>query len=72
MSFKLSEVLKSKPEMLDRRDRCVSDKEVFYSKDAARRSLSVVNRRNTHPMKPYRCPFCGFFHVTHKRGHGGF
>lgn len=70
MSFKLKDVLKTTPEILQQRDHCITGKRVFYSKEEARTAAGMTNAqsRQTTAMKPYRCDWCPFFHLGHTKG----
>lgn len=69
MSFKLGDILKVTPTILTQEDRCVTGKRVFYSKVEAQTSGYNANAKNRQrsAMKAYRCDFCAWFHLGHRR-----
>lgn len=67
MSFKLADMLTAKPELLARIDRCVTAKRVFYTKRAAQQAVTRTNRETSRAMHAFRCAFCGWYHLGHRR-----
>jgi len=67
MGFKLGEILRVRPALLERRDRCVTGKTVFYTKTAALAALHRIHTADRTAMRPFRCAFCERFHLGHRR-----
>jgi hypothetical protein len=68
MGFKLRDLLRDVPELLERRDRCATGKTTFYSKRDACRALEQINRRERTHMSAFRCGACAWWHIGHRRG----
>jgi hypothetical protein len=68
MAFRLGDVLRSRPGVLERRDRCPSGKTVFWTKGAASTELRRINATQRTDMQAYRCGYCSYWHLGHRRG----
>ena len=48
---------------------CPTGKVGYRTKDAVKTVLKAVNYRTAgRPLQPYRCDWCHFFHIGHRRG----
>jgi hypothetical protein len=66
--FKLGDVLRETPALLERRDRCATGKTVYYSKADARAALRRMDPTERTRRNTFRCGFCACWHLGHRRG----
>ena len=68
MSFKLGEIVRTLPAIMENRFQCPTNKRPFASKAEAQAALKKINPGQRRNMRHFRCGYCEQHHLGHRRG----